>query len=109
MASSPGRKHQGMSKRKIATDLLKIRGVNPELEKQLWGKPFYELSVRRLLAGWNIEDVLNGEKTYEVNDGINQCECGSRKVLDRSMQTRSADEAMTHFFYCTICKKSWKT
>jgi len=98
MASFPCTKHAGMSKRKIATDLLTIRGINPELEKQVWGKPFYELSVRRLLAGWSIEDVLNGEKSYEISDGINKCECGSRKVLDRSMQTRSADEGMTHFF-----------
>lgn len=98
-----------MSKRKIATDLLQIRGIDPALEQQVWGKPYYELSIRRLLAGWSIEDVLQGEKSYKISDGINQCECGSRKVLDRSMQTRSADEGMTHFFYCTICKKSWKT
>lgn len=100
----------GMSKRKIATDLLTIRGIDPTLEEQVWGKPFYELSIRRLLNGWSIEDVLKGEKSYEIHDGINKCiECGSRKVLDRSMQTRSADEGETYFFYCTICKTSWKT
>ena len=94
--------HRKMSKRQIATDLLKIRGIDPGLEQEVWGRPFYELSIRRLLAGWNIEDVRKYEKTYEVHDGVNRCECGSYKVLDRSMQTRSADEGMTHFFYCTV-------
>ena len=78
-------------------------------EEEAFKHPHYELIVRRLVAGWTLDDAISGQKTYTVKDGINQCKCGSRKVLDKRMQTRSADEAMTHFFYCTICKNSWKT
>jgi DNA-directed RNA polymerase subunit M/transcription elongation factor TFIIS len=78
-------------------------------EEEAFKHKHYHLIVRRLVAGWGMEDAIRGQKTHLVQDGVNQCECGSRKVLDRSMQTRSADEAMTHFFYCTICKNSWKT
>jgi DNA-directed RNA polymerase subunit M/transcription elongation factor TFIIS len=95
--------------RQIAKNLLISNGLDPGLEETAFKHPYYELTIRRLLAGWTIEDALKGEKSYEVHDGVNRCECGSYKVLDRSMQTRSADEGMTHFFYCTICKKSWKT
>jgi DNA-directed RNA polymerase subunit M/transcription elongation factor TFIIS len=98
----------GMSRHK-ARALLIERGIDPNLEEQIWALSEYELGIRRLLAGWTVEDIVQGEKTYKVRDGINRCECGSYKVLDRSMQTRSADEGMTHFFYCTVCKKSWKT
>jgi len=108
MARVPLRDRVDMSRQK-ARALLQEHGIDPTLEEQIWGLPYYELGVRRLLAGWTVEDVVQGEKTYKVRDGINRCECGSYKVLDRSMQTRSADEGMTHFFYCTVCKKSWKT
>lgn len=83
--------------------------ISLEQEEEAFKHPHYALIVRRLVGGWSMEDAISGQRTYTVKDGVNQCKCGSRKVLDRSMQTRSADEAMTHFFYCTICKNSWKT
>jgi DNA-directed RNA polymerase subunit M/transcription elongation factor TFIIS len=86
-----------------------INLVGEENEREAYKHKHYPLIVRRLVAGWTLQDAVSGQKTYTVKDGVNKCKCGSRKVLDRSMQTRSADEAMTHFFYCTICKNSWKT
>ena len=88
---------------------LAQRMVGVSNEEEAFKHKHYHLIVRRLAAGWSLDDAVRGQQTHTVKDGINQCECGSRKVLDRSMQTRSADEAMTHFFYCTICKNSWKT
>merc|ERR1719272_1357744 len=66
--------------------------------------------IRRLCRGWTFAQATGQtETTTEIHDGVNQCpKCGSFKVLDNSMQTRSCDEAMTHFFHCTICKNNWK-
>lgn len=103
------------SKRKLALQLLKLRGVDTSLEPLAFAKDNYELTIRRLCAGFSLEDAFKlhsetVEKKMIIHDGVNKCgKCGSRKVLDTSMQTRSADEAMTHFFKCTICKNSWKT
>lgn len=34
--------------------------------------------------------------------------CGSRKVTYSQLQTRSADEGLTNYFYCLDCKNRWK-
>tara|TARA_B110000977_G_scaffold144511_2_gene183486 strand:- start:37521 stop:37859 length:339 start_codon:yes stop_codon:yes gene_type:complete len=70
----------------------------------------YALLVRRLSAGYPWEVVTEKTTKMVFHDGIHTCpQCGSRKVLDRSLQTRSADEGMTHFFHCTACHHKWKT
>ena len=44
-----------------------------------------------------------------VKDGIFQCrKCGSKKTTYYSLQTRSADEPMTNFITCVVCKNRWK-
>ena len=45
----------------------------------------------------------------DVKDGIFQCrKCGSKKTTYYSLQTRSADEPMTNFITCVVCKNRWK-
>ena len=45
----------------------------------------------------------------EITDGIFQCrKCGSKKTTYYSLQTRSADEPMTNFITCVMCKNRWK-
>jgi len=95
--------------RKQAQELLRSNRIPICLEAKAYEHTHYALIIRRLCAGWTYNDAVSGHRTFEVVDGVNQCKCGSFKVLDRSLQTRSADEGMTHFFYCTVCKQSWKT
>jgi len=45
----------------------------------------------------------------DVADGIFKCtKCGSKKTTYYSLQTRSADEPMTNFITCIVCKNRWK-
>ena len=47
------------------------------------------------------------ENPFEVEEGVLECKCGSKKVFSYSKQIRSADEPMTTFATCVICKKQW--
>lgn len=48
------------------------------------------------------------EHPFEVEEGVLQCKCGSKKVYSYSKQTRSADEPMTTYAECVVCNKKWQ-
>lgn len=53
--------------------------------------------------------LLEGGADLEYATDMFKCSrCGKRKCTYYEMQTRSADEAMTVFIKCVICKKEWK-
>ena len=92
--------------REIARQLFSIRRIPLEYEEVISQAHVpYELTIRKILAGQSLQDALG---IVEVPDSVTQCKCGSYKVLEKSMQTRSADESATSFYYCTVCKSHWK-
>ena len=92
--------------RKLAVQMLKIRNIPCEYEELVLNADVpYELTIRKLLRGVPLQEALG---IVEVPDSVTRCKCGSYKVLERSMQTRSADESATSFYYCTTCKCHWK-
>lgn len=44
---------------------------------------------------------------FQVEDGIVECRCGSRRVYSYSKQCRSGDEGVTSFHQCLKCKSKW--
>lgn len=44
---------------------------------------------------------------FQVEEGVLECKCGSRKVFSFSKQTRSADEPMTTYAECVTCNSKW--
>jgi DNA-directed RNA polymerase subunit M/transcription elongation factor TFIIS len=95
-----------MSKRDIAVQLLKINKIPAEYENIIHNTDVpYEDTIRKVLRGITLQTALG---IQEVPDSVTQCKCGSFKVLERSMQTRSADEGTTSFYYCTTCQRHWK-
>ena len=49
------------------------------------------------------------KENIQVSEGLYKCrKCGSKKTIQKELQTRSADEPMTIFIICLECKNSWK-
>jgi DNA-directed RNA polymerase subunit M/transcription elongation factor TFIIS len=50
------------------------------------------------------------ENPFEIVDGMFKCpKCGNTKTVSYSKQTRSSDEGMSTFVFCTnrLCKHGW--
>lgn len=99
---------QKMSKRDAATRLLDAKGLPKSYESIVFHANVpYEDTIRKLLREIPLNDALG---IIEVADSVTPCKnCGSLKVTENSVQTRSADEGATSFFFCTKCKNSWKS
>jgi len=97
-----------MSKRSAATQLLRAKGLPESYETIVFHAEVpYEDTMRKLLRGVPLNEALG---IIEVADSVTPCrKCGSLKVTENSVQTRSADEGATSFFFCTKCKASWKS
>jgi len=44
---------------------------------------------------------------FEVEEGVLECRCGSKRVFSYSKQVKSSDEATTTFAQCMACKVRW--
>jgi len=48
------------------------------------------------------------ENPFEVEEGVIDCKCGSKRVFSYSKQSRSADEPMTTYAQCVKCNSKWQ-
>lgn len=97
--------HLKMSKRGLARQLLQANKLDVTWENVVFesGEP-YEDTIRKILRGIPLEEALG-----IIADSVEPCKrCKSLKVKENSVQTRSADEGATSFYYCTKCYYSWK-
>lgn len=44
---------------------------------------------------------------FQIEEGIAECKCGSKRVFSYQKQSRSCDEPSTSYFECVACKKKW--
>jgi DNA-directed RNA polymerase subunit M/transcription elongation factor TFIIS len=75
-------------------------------------------NLKKNKVGWN-SPIFNDVKhrlhehheylknPFTVEEGIAQCDCGSKKTFSYQLQTRSSDEPMTTFTKCSECGKQW--
>lgn len=47
------------------------------------------------------------ENPFEIEEGVLECKCGSKKVFSYSKQLRSCDEPSTTFATCCMCNAKW--
>ncbi len=47
-------------------------------------------------------------KPFEIEEGVLECKCGSRRTISFQRQTRSADEGSTTFAHCVECGTRWR-
>ena len=46
-------------------------------------------------------------KPFEIEEGVLECKCGSKRVYSYSKQSRSADEPCSTYAQCMSCKSKW--
>jgi len=46
-------------------------------------------------------------KPFEIEEGVIECKCGSRRTISFQRQMRSADEGSTTFSECVECGHKW--
>lgn len=84
------------------------------------GKDRNELlnNIKKKKIGWNhscfeeIRIALQEQddfvmNPFEIVEGALECRCGSKRVFSYSKQVRSADEPMSTFAQCMVCKSKW--
>ena len=55
------------------------------------------------------DDQSSVARGLDVKEGEFECKrCKQKKTFYYQLQTRSADEAMTTYVYCTVCGNRWK-
>lgn len=45
---------------------------------------------------------------YDIEEGVVECLCGSKRTFSFQKQLRSADEGVTTFSQCVECGKKWR-
>lgn len=45
---------------------------------------------------------------FEIEEGVLECKCGSKRTISFQRQTRSADEGSTTFAQCVECGTKWR-
>ena len=56
-----------------------------------------------------VDDILGGDKAWENVDQIDAAcpHCDSKRAYYLLIQIRSADEPMTAFYKCVLCRGNW--
>ena len=47
------------------------------------------------------------ENPFEIEEGVLQCHCGSKRVFSYTKQVRGLDEGTSVFAQCVMCKAKW--
>jgi DNA-directed RNA polymerase subunit M/transcription elongation factor TFIIS len=76
-------------------------------------------NLKTLKIGWdhqNFDDIKYQileqddfiENPFEIEEGVIECKCGSKRVFSYSKQSRSADEPSTTYAECAECNAKWQ-
>jgi DNA-directed RNA polymerase subunit M/transcription elongation factor TFIIS len=76
---------------------------NPTMEI----KPFWKFSCFHKYACLECQEDNFLKNPFEVQEGVLECRCGSKRVFSYQKQTRGADEPMTTFAQCVKCGNKW--
>lgn len=81
--------------------------LNTILQKLKKGKLMYDSELFNDVRDSLSEQQNFLENPFEVDEGVIECKCGSRRTISFSKQTRCGDEGTTVFAKCVDCGKSW--
>lgn len=86
----------------LAGNKLKITLSNIKAKKLGWEHSSFEEYSFKLREQ---DDFIM--KPFEVEEGVLQCRCGSKRVFSFSKQIRASDEGTSIFAECVACKSKW--
>jgi len=96
----------------ISTELLystnrkqTIRDIMSRLKNKQFG---WTHNVFRPFIDRIREEDLFITSPLEIEEGVLECRCGSKRTISFQRQTRSADEGCTTFAQCVECGKKWR-
>ena len=96
----------------LGTELLSTPHKKPTLQAMLtrlkhkqigWNHPTFQPFIHSLQE----EDSFL-TSPLEIEEGVLECQCGSKRTISFQRQTRSADEGCTTFAQCVECGKKWR-
>lgn len=86
-----------LNKKKIKDILKDIKN-----NKIGWNSTFFDLDQKKIEE----QDEFI-ENPFDIEEGVLECRCGSKRVFSYSKQVRSADEPTTTYAQCMACKAKW--
>jgi DNA-directed RNA polymerase subunit M/transcription elongation factor TFIIS len=72
-------------------------------EKMHWKNKYYDVLIDRETEQDNF--LI---KPIEIEEGVLECKCGSKRVFSYQKQCRGGDESSTTFAECVACKAKWQ-
>ena len=72
-------------------------------EKIHWKNKYFDVLIDR-----EIEQDNFLIKPIEIEEGVLECKCGSKRVFSYQKQCRGGDESSTTFAECVACKAKWQ-
>lgn len=72
-------------------------------EKIHWKNKYYDVLIDRETEQDNF--LI---KPIEIEEGVLECKCGSKRVFSYQKQCRGGDESSTTFAECVACKAKWQ-
>lgn len=85
------------------SETMKILLVQISENKVCWNSPWFE-EYRKQIE----EEDKFMTTPFEIEEGVLECKCGSKRTISFQKQTRSADEGSTTFAQCVECGAKWK-
>ena len=100
------KKYEKILYQTIGDIILKIplKDIVKNMKKGLveWDHPIFT-TVKHVISEHD-EFIIN---PFEVEEGVTECKCGSKRVFTYQIQTRSSDEPMTTICKCVKCGTNW--
>jgi len=78
------------------------RGVPTEPPSSRWQNNYFNDLIDK-----EIEQDNFLIKPIEIEEGVLECKCGSKRVFSYQKQCRGGDESSTTFAECVACKSKW--
>jgi len=72
-------------------------------EKIHWKNKYFDVLIDK-----EIEQDNFLIKPIEIEEGVLECKCGSKRVFSYQKQCRGGDESSTTFAECVACKSKWQ-